>query len=215
MEKKKIILEPIELRPLVERVLSLKIEGTNILYIHRISKKYEQQLIKQAAGKPKQTQKGVVRDFDAEFIGSLYYLDSKGHEVAIPKKITPKMRFGFPASGFKKAMVSACLFYKSIKKAEAKQLFFIEGQFVEIKGIPAKDEFLCRIGGKGPGTGTPAIGIRAKFMKWMAVISIRFCVDAISASSIINLLSEAGKHVGIGEDRPGKSGNNFGTWKLL
>lgn len=212
---KKVEVEPIELRPLTNRILKMKIVGVTTLNVHRLSEKLRKEMEDRDAGKPKKTKKGIVRDIEAEFLESLYYLDSKGCGVEVPKKITSKSRFGFPASGFKKSMIAACRYYDNISMVSANGLFFVEGEYVEIKGTPVIDKFWRRIGGKSPGTGTPDIGVRAKFLKWTAELSISFGVDAISAASVTNLLATAGERVGIGEDRPGKSGNNFGKWRVV
>ena len=62
------------------------------------------------------------------------------------------------------------------------------GEFIEIVGKPVLDKFWRRIGGKGPGTGTPDLGIRARFDKWKSTVRIKYNADVISADSIANLL---------------------------
>ena len=193
------------------RTVRVKIEGTAPLNIHRLGKKLKAEFEERDAGKPKKNKKGVARDKDAEFMDSLYYIDANGNEVETPKKITPKTRYGFPASGFKKAMVSACRSYSNITMTEAKGQFFVLGRFIEIKGRPVKDEFWRRI---GPSM-TPDIGVRAVFFTWSAELTISYNADVISVESVLNLLATAGISVGAGEDRPGKSGNMNGTWQLV
>ncbi len=215
MAKKKTDEGPIVLRPPNFKTVRIGIVGMTPLNIHRLGKKLKIEFDERDAGKPKKSKKGVARNKEAEFMDSLYYINADGFEVETPKKLIPKTRYGFPASGFKKAMVSACRSYGNISMVEAKGQFFVLGQFVEIKGRPVKDEFWRRIGGKGPGDGTPDIGVRAIFPNWSADLHIRYNADIISAESVLNLLATAGISVGIGEDRPGKSGNTFGTWKLI
>lgn len=206
---------PINLKAPNFKRIDIKIEGITPANIHRLGKKLKQEFDERDAGKPKRDKKGVARDKDAEFMDSLYYIDAKGNELATPKNLTSKTRYGFPASGFKKAMVAACRSYDNIDMSAAKGRFFVLGMFVEIKGRPVMDEFWRRVGGKGPGTGTPHIGVRATFPKWSAKLNISFNADLISAESVVNLLASAGQSVGIGEDRPGKSGNTFGMWKIV
>jgi len=195
------------------KYLTINIVGTEPLNVHRLSKKLKEEF--DARDKNKPIKKEGSRDKQAEFLNSLYYINSDCEEISEPIKLTKTSRFGFPASGFKKAMVSACRQYKNLKMSEMRGRFFVQNRFVEIKGKPVKDEFWRRIGGKGPGTGTPDIGIRAVFPEWTAQLKIRYNADVISADSIINLLSTAGFSVGIGEDRPDKSGNTFGMWKVV
>lgn len=215
MAKKKADVGPIELRPPNFTTICVEVVGISTLNVHRLGKKLKIEFDERDAGKPKKKTKGVARDKNAEFMDSLYYINAGGDEIDTPKKITPKTRYGFPASGFKKAMVAACRSYDNIDMTAARGRFFVLGQLVEIKGRPVKDEFWRRIGGKGAGTGTPDIGVRAAFPAWSAKLHIRFNADTISAESVLNLLATAGMSVGIGEDRPGKSGNTFGMWKLI
>jgi len=215
-KKKEENVGPVILKAPNFRTIRVKIEGTSPLNVHRLGKKLRIEFEERDAGKPKKGKKGVARDKDAEFRDSLYYIDTNGNEIDMPKKITSKTRYGFPASGFKKAMVSACREYDNLEMTAARGRFFVLGQFVEIKGRPVKDEYWRRIGKvRGSGSGTPDIGVRAAFPSWSAELQIRFNADTISAESVLNLLATAGVCVGIGEDRPGKSGNTFGTWKLV
>lgn len=194
------------------KYLTINIVGTEPLNIHRLGKKLKDEFDARDQNKP--IKKKGPRDKQAEFLDSLYYIDSDYKEVPAPKKITKTTHFGFPSSGFKKAMVFACRQFKNLKMAEMRGRFFVLNRFVEIKGKPVIDEFWRRIGGKGPGTGTPDIGVRALFLEWKAKLYIRYNADVISADSIVNLLSTAGFSVGIGEDRPDKSGNTFGMWEI-
>lgn len=194
--------------------LKVKIIGDTPIQIHRLGKKMLQEFEDRDHNKPKP--KRQARDYDTEFLDSLYYVDSNGQEVVPPKQITKTTRFGFPSSAFKKAMVFSARQFDNLKMAELKGRFFVnkEQQYVEIKGKPEIDKFWRRIGGKGPGTGTPDIGIRGKIFPWSADLEIKFLKNVISAESIIHLLSVAGFSVGIGEDRPDKNGGTFGCWHI-
>jgi len=192
--------------------LKIDIVGDTPVNIHRLSKKLKDEFDARDQNKP--IKKRGARDKQVEFMDSLYYIDGKGEEVQMPKKITSSTRFGFPSSGFKKAMVFAARQYQNIKMTELRGRFFVMNSFVEIKGKPVMDEFWRRINSKGPGTGTPDIGVRAVFPKWSATLHIKYNKDVISAESVVNLLQTAGLSVGIGEDRPDKSGNTFGMWHV-
>jgi hypothetical protein len=206
--------ELIELKAPNIKKIDVTIKGITPLNVHRLGKKLKDELEERDKGKPKKRKRGVVRDKQAEFMDSLYFIDKNGNEVKTPNKLSPNTRYGYPASGLKKAMVSACRNYDNMTMAAAKGWFFVLGQFIEIKGRPVLDENWVRIGGNGEGTGTPHLGIRAKFPEWSAKITISYFADLISASSIVNLLATAGQCVGLGEDRPGKKGNTFGMWKI-
>lgn len=196
-----------------DKIIELTVIGDSPLYVHRLGKKAKEELDNTKEGK--KAKKRKPRNYQEEFLDSLHYIDAKGESVfEPPKKLLKTTRYGFPASGFKKAMISAVRQYQNVKMTEVKGVFFILGEFVQIKGTPKLDGFWRRIGGKGPGTGTPDWGIRAKFDKWSAKLTISYTENFISADSIANLLDAAGRCVGIGEDRPEKSGGTFGRWHV-
>lgn len=200
-------------KPAIKHI-EFTIVGDEPLNIHRLGKKLQIEFEERDAGKPKKSKKGVARDVNAEFLDSLYYITPNFKEAPAPKKITASTRFGFPASGLKKAMVYAARQFASLKMTELRGRFFVEHHFIQIEGKPEIDRFWRRVGGKGPGTGTPDIGTRATFPEWKAKVYIRYNSDVISADSIANLLDTAGFSVGLGEDRPDKSGNTFGMWHV-
>lgn len=195
-------------------VMKVRIVGDTPIKIHRLGKKMMQEFEDRDHNRPKP--KKAERDYPAEFIDSLYFIDANGFEVAPPKAVKKNTRIGFPSSGFKKAMVSAARQFDNIKMTEIRGRFFVnkEVPFVEIKGNPKLDKFWRRIGGKGPGTGTPDIGIRAIIFPWSAELTIKFLKNTISAESILNLLSVAGFSVGVGEERPDKSGDTGGLFHI-
>lgn len=196
-----------------DKTIKLRIISDTPLLMHRLGKKAKEELDNTKEGKKARTQKPRV--YQEEFLDSMHYINTKGESIfEPPEKLLKTTRYGFPASGFKKAMISAVRQYQNVKMTEVKGVFFIVGEYVEIKGVPEMDGFWRRIGGKGPGTGTPDWGIRAKFSKWSAELTITYLENFISPDSIANLLHAAGRCVGIGEDRPEKSGGTFGRWHI-
>lgn len=194
------------------KIIVVDIVGRERLQVHRLGKKLREEFEARDDNKP--IKKKNKRDYDAEFLDSLHYIDANYKSAPMPRKITRSTKFGFPSSGFKKAIVSACRNYKNLKMTEIKGRVFVLNEFVEIKGTPIMDKFWRRIGSKGSGTGTPDIGVRAVFPKWEATLYIRYNADLIDAESVVNLVQSAGESVGIGEDRPERQGNIFGTWDV-
>jgi len=209
-KKEELIVIP---KPKYETV-NVKIVGDTRLNVHRLGKKMMQEFDDRDHNKPKP--KRAARDYPKEYLDSLYYINKHGEEVLAPKALTKTTRFGFPSSAFKKAMIFAARQFDNVKMTEIRGRFFVNQyqRHVEIKGKPELDKFWRRIGGKGPGTGTPDIGIRATFPSWTAKLEIRFLENVISAESVLNLLSVAGFSVGVGEDRPDKSGGTCGMWHI-
>jgi len=196
----------------VRKTIKLTIIGETELHVHRLGKKAKEELDNTAEGK--KARKRKPRNYQEEFMDSIHFTDGKGHEVEPPKKITRQTHFGFPASGLKKAMVSAARHFNNITMTEMKQVFHVENYMIEINGKPEMEGYWRRIGGRGPGTGTPDWGIRAVFKEWSADVYIKYIEGLITPESIANLLDMAGFCVGLGEDRPEKNGNTGGMWRL-
>lgn len=196
----------------VKKTLKLKIIGESPLHVHRLGKKAKEELDNTAEGK--KAKKRKPRNYQEEFMDSIYFTDGKGNMVETPDKIIAKTHFGFPASGLKKAMVSAARHFSNITMTEMKQVFHVDGYMIEIEGKPELEEYWRRIGGRGAGTGTADRGIRAIFKKWSANVVITYIEDLITPESIANLLDMAGFCVGLGEDRPEKNGNKGGMWRV-
>ena len=216
MAKKSTKNEPVMIKKPKIVFARFKIKGIEPLNMHRLGKKLLEEFSDRDKGKI--VKKKKKRNHQEEFIDSLHVIDKKGKAVqykALPKKLSKTMRFGFPASGLKKAMVSACRQFKGVAMTEVRGLFFVCGEYIPIEGLPEMDQFWRRIGGKGPGTGTPDIGIRARFNEWSSTVLIKYNADAITLDSIVNLLSTAGFSVGLGEDRPEKTGGTFGQFEVV
>lgn len=172
--------------------------------------------------------KKQVIDPQEEFARSLYWLDKNGNlreDGANP--LNHKHGFGMKASAFKQTMMSAGRKIEGVKMTELKPIFHVFGakdttkNFVRIIGTPEIEcEFgneqgvWVRIGGQGPGTGTPDIRYRATFKKWKTVLYVQYNPDWISEEQLFNLANIGGFVAGIGEDRPGKKGGTGGMFRV-
>jgi len=206
----------VEIHPLNRKKLKIHIVGDSPLYIHRLPTKLKIEFEARNSGKA--MPKNKIRNRQQEFCESLYWLDKDGNEIPCGDKTIKHKYWGFPASGFKKAAISACRSFKGIKMTEIRGAFHVNGRYVMIKGKPkiqqeqGCDGIWVREGGKGPGTGTPNIRYRAEFSKWSAVLDITYNANMISADQLYNLFNTAGFSVGVGEDRPDKSGGTGGMF---
>jgi len=167
------------------------------------------------------------------FAASLYWLDKNGNLQPDGKDpLNHKWGFGFRASGFKSGAVDAIRQVETLSMEQAKRLFFIFGakdmrsNFVKITGVdfrkPAVPEIECEFGnnpgvwvriGKGKNK-TPQIRYRATFKVWTATLWVMFNPDWISREQIVNLINMGGNLAGLGENRPGKSGNTSGMYRV-
>ena len=196
----------IELDKIAATTVRVPIIGTSPLIVHNFSQKAKRQMLDSQQGKKKIKE---LRNPQAEYKGSLYYLD-RGDGVE---------RYGFPAAGFKKAMVGAVRFYgKSLKMTETRQFVFIHGEvtpadpqgLVEIEGEPSMREDIVRLSGIGR---TADLRYRAQFTNWSATLGVTFVNSAFSLDSVVSLIGAAGLGVGVGEWRPEKNGD-FGCFTI-
>lgn len=187
----------IELPALDIRTLLVPIIGDSPLIVHAWSKKAKEQML------AKQTKKAsagrAAKDPWQDFCESLYWLNG------IPDKPTPADveggRFGFPSTGFKNAAVTACTSISSITKVAARQAFHVEGEFVQIDGVPAMREDVARVG-----MGTADLRYRGEFSPWSATLKVRYNAAVLSDAQVVTLFNTAGFAVGVGDWRPERDG---------
>lgn len=176
------------------RVLQVTVVGTSPLIVHRFSEKARKQ-IEDTQGKRARKAR-EVRDPQAEYEAACYHM--------------PRGKFGFKANAFKLAMVDACAFCQGITKVFAKGAFFVMGDLLEIKG--GKPKMRTDIVRVPPGPrGSADMRYRPEWEKWSIDLQIRYNAHLIAAEQLVNLLTLAGLHVGIGEQRPSspnKAGSN-------
>ena len=145
---------------------------------------------------------------------------TRGHEKKDPQELfeacihyTEDGKPGYRADGLKKAMVNAADIV-GIKMTQARKAFFVVGDVIPFSKYskPVMREDFPRIA-----TGNPDWRIRAEFHNWEMNVSIRYNAHYFSADQIINLLSNAGFHCGIGDWRPSapKSSGNHGMFEII
>lgn len=178
-------------------VATIQIIGKTPLIVHRFDEKSKKQML------DKQTKKEIkgreAKDPEQQYLSSIYFFKDG-------------RRTGFPANGFKAAMVRA-----------GKQLGLVmtdlRGQFwlkddgenlIEINGSHRLREDMVRLNG-----GTADIRYRAEYPVWEATVRIEYIPNLISENQLISLLQLAGVSCGIGEWRPEKcNSGTFGTFTL-
>lgn len=133
-----------------------------------------------------------------------------------------KNRYGFPASGIKKAMATAGKRFFDINKVLTNSCVFIPGEpsiadgiapidCVEIKGKPEMRTDIVRLAGP---THVADLRYRPAFEKWSIDLEMRFDADRFSPDTLVRLLHEAGQRVGIGEGRMEKGAFDWGMFKV-
>ena len=210
--------EVIEIKPLQISKLKLRIVGDTPLIMHAWSEKAKREMLEaqqgSKKGKAKERKNPVV-----DFINSMYWLTEKPDinndikeeecEELFNKAIAEGARFGFPATAFKQAAISAA--YRlgwSKDKMSLRGVFFIdsdENGMVEIKSdVPEMREDMVRIG-----MGTADIRYRGEFRNWYADLTISYNANGnYDLNSLINIINAGGYVCGVGEWRPERDGQN-------
>lgn len=188
------------------QTIMVPIVGTAPLIMSKFSEKAKRQMLDAQQGRksPKQ-----ARDPQKEYENSLYW--GKGDDG---QKI-----YGFPATGFKQATVSAARFYgKDVKMTELRQFMFFYGKFFEeegqqlvvVNGTPHMREDTVRLAGPGR---TADLRYRGEFPEWNAMLKIRYISSQLTQDSVLSLIDAGGMGVGVGEWRPEHKGE-FGTYEI-
>lgn len=198
----------IDIPPLQLGTVIIPIKGTAPLIMNRFGDKDAEALSQNRSSKPIHgATKKLQRVPEKEFIAKLHTLDGK--EAKLIKrgaKFYAKGRFGFPASGFKKAMVSAAD-QVGLKRAQVSKAFHVishYGNLIEIIGVPEMRFDIVRVGPFK--SASPRY--RPHFENWSARIEIRFNAAIITPSVLATLIDVAGFGIGVGDWRPEKAGFN-------
>ncbi len=168
--------------------VAVPIEGQSSFISHRKDERAGEMWEKKTTGK------GVKRELcnpEAEWKASLYLHPVSGRPC-------------LPGRGIKKAMVSTHVFTndKGLKR-RLQGAFFVTEEFIPIdyeKEVKRRD-FLPLKGGMSHHN-----SYRVEFFGWKAKIPIEYNANLISPEQLYNILETAGFSIGIGDDRPEKSG---------
>lgn len=177
-------------RPNIAR-LRVHVHGTSSLICHRWSEKAKKQMLDKQMKKASKAKE--PKDPEGDFRESLYVTDEGG--------------YGFPAVGFKAAVVRAGT-YADMHMTFLRGALHVSGELVPIEGEPQMREDMVRLGGK-----TADIRYRGEFPKWKAAVPVELNESVLSIEQLVNLFTIAGFAVGVGEWRPEKNGQ-YGRFEV-
>ena len=132
-------------------------------------------------------------------------------------KLDPKeeQKYGFPASGFMKAGIAAASgkdwWEGNVDGKRFKGSVRVLGDIIPIEG---KLVMSVVDGRRPPRTGAPCKIYRGQFKDWSCKLPIRFNANLMSPSEIVAIFNMAGFSIGIGDDRPGKNGGQWGQFHV-
>lgn len=194
-------------------IMEVEIKGLTTLLVHNFGAKAIKQILDKQTGVAKTAK--PKKDPFADFRESLYIINEKKVpknrlEIGQHWKYVPDT-FGFPASGFKQAMVTACSFVEAIPKTRVRGLVHVHGNLLPIKYSKlVMRQDTVRIGGFNK---VADIRFRGEFHDWSIKIRISYNKNAITPAQIAMLINNAGFSVGVGEWRPEKNGS-LGTFAI-
>lgn len=192
------VVASINLKPIERGRLVVPVVGIAPLIVHRFDEKAKQMMLE--AQQTKTRAKKAAKDPEADFERSRYRLPDGGD--------------GFPAVGFKAAMVDSARLFDGVKMTELRAALHVEGEGPDqlvrlIADAPRMREDTVRVG-----MGTADLRYRAEFFPWRAEIVVNFVPSMLSAESVVAIVDAAGLG-GIGEWRPSKAKTGiYGTFRV-
>lgn len=190
---------------------TITVVGDSPLIVHKWSEKAKKEILDKQMKRAK-TKGHDAKDPVLDFIDSLYWLDGEPEEKTeegFAKAIQNGARFGFPSVAFKASAVAA-----GYRSGVTKNLvsmygaFHIDGEFVEINGVPDMREDMCKVG-----MGVADIRYRGEFKEWSATFQVKYNASAISLEQLVNLFNLGGFACGLGEWRIEKGGS-YGAYHV-
>lgn len=187
-------IQQVTLRPLALQTVEIPIVGETELIVHRWSEKARRQMLEaqQSKTRPKKEPKNPQEDYES----SMYRLSDGG--------------YGFPAAGFKAAIVGGCRMFEGFPMTQAKIAIRVNGeeaeQLVRINADPHMREDMVRLE-----SGVADIRYRAGFFPWSATLNITFNANMLSLDALIQLVNAAGMG-GVGEWRPSAPKSTTGSY---
>lgn len=129
------------------------------------------------------------------------------------KVLTADNKLGIKAIWLKKAIVAAARNVDDLPMTLLRGTVFVKGDEMGIIPLRYKKEEMVedvvRLSG-----GTSDLRYRPYIYGWEVDVEISYNADVLSPAQVINLTKIAGFAVGIGERRPGKSGDDYGTFSV-
>lgn len=188
----------IYIEPVRTEAVQLAIVGTSPLILNRMSEKVKGGLLypkgrKTAAEK----QSSLKHNPMDEYRASAYILPDGDTLLAIM------------SSAVKGAMMTAALDLPGAKKAQIGRLVYVVGDYTPIYGVPKLFMSVTRMADMSH---TPDVRTRAIVPEWAALVTVKFVVPILTATSVINLLTAGGVTAGVGDWRPEKGKGSYGQF---
>jgi hypothetical protein len=176
--------------------------GTTPMLHNCLSSKARQELLLPSGRKTDADKKSTLKHSPLdEFKSSIYFNNKAGPTLV--QHLT---------SAFRGAMRSAALDLPGVSKAEIGRLMWVEGERVDIYGVPQIDMRIVRQAGMNR---TPDVRSRCIMAEWACSITVSFTMPQLRVQSVANLLAAAGMYIGVGDGRNEKGAFSFGSFAIV
>jgi len=195
------VLEAIEVEPLRVGSMTVWLKGRTPLICNRLAAKARRELLlpKGRKGKAEKEQQ-LKHDPVAEFRNSMTVRTGVG-----------ATRILFPAPAVKGALATAALETKGTNKTQIGRLVQVTGYSCDLYGVP---ELFMSVVRSADMNKTPDIRTRAMLKEWCLPATIQYVKPQMSDQAIMQLLSNGGIIIGIGDFRPEKGKGDFGQFDV-
>lgn len=201
MAKAKGILEAIEVEPLRVGSMEVWLKGITPLIFNRLASKAKRELLLPRGRKTTAEKQQLLKhDPLAEYRDSMGKRSGRG-----------PTRCEMPAPAIKGSMATAALETKGTNKTQIGRLVWVKGYAVDVYGVP--ELFMCAVRSADMNK-TPDIRTRAIMPEWCMKVTIQFVKPQMSEQAIMQLLSNGGIIVGVGDFRQEKGKGNFGQFEV-
>jgi hypothetical protein len=188
----------IELKDFKIRSVQIEIVGTSPLIVNKFSEKAQRMIEDKIMGRSKNAK----------------------HDIRVPKDdyenakhVSPLGWEGFPAAGFKAALVRGAKMIGMEMKSTQTALF-VEADCAETQLIMINGESRMRTDYVKVGISGTDIRYRPEYPKWSATLIVEYNLGIVSVEQIYQMVQAAGYGCGIGEMRPEKGKFNYGRFKI-
>lgn len=214
----------IKIKRLERVVFEVPIRGTSPLIVNRWSEKAKQMMLD--AQQSKTRTKKDPKDPHALFMASRYRLNpaavgARGgqRQQAATAKARTKVEDldGFPATGFKAAIVHAARLFDGITIVMLKQTVLVVGYGPEQLVPIDYEELTMREDTPRNANGVADLRYRAQYWPWSATLRVRVIAGQLDLPSVFALVDAAGIG-GVGEWRPTapkSATGTFGTFEVI
>ena len=189
----------VEVKPIDVKQVKVEIRGLSPVILHRWSEKQRKNLLDRSMGK---TVKKEPKNPEKEFEQATYKLDDG--------------RPGFPADGFKAAMVRGAK-QLGLVMTDMKTGFFVHGEFSTRENrelVPLKGDLIMREDPVPIQRSGAEMRYRGQVNNWSTELHISYNKAVVTDDYIVHMIEAAGYGVGIGDWRPERDGV-FGRFEVV